>query len=381
MALDSWRGIAALFVAAFHVGPVGHLQDLSLLRQAYYFVDLFFVLSGFVIAANYGTRLTDLASVRGFLLLRLGRLYPLHFALFMAFLGLELLKFLPVFGNVIMQQPFSTPETAPETIFTNLLLVHSLGAHDFYTWNTPSWSISTEFYTYVLFAIALLVFRKRVVWFLSAVVLISPVALFGLHGSLAAGYDYGLIRCVFGFAAGVLAWRLYLICHRRWGEVPLPWMIASLLETVAVCLSILAISMTTVKDFSFVLPYLFALAIVLFAFEGGAVSQLLKHRWPIALGMLSYSVYMTHMLVKRLLLKAADVVERYSDIELVQNLPGTRVIGTELWQGDVYLLTYLCVVITLSFFTYRFIEQPARSWSRSLVLGRGPARQYAEGEA
>jgi peptidoglycan/LPS O-acetylase OafA/YrhL len=58
IALDSWRGIAACLVALFHLEAYSHLVYSHLnaapfLRNSWLFVDFFFVLSGFVIAANY----------------------------------------------------------------------------------------------------------------------------------------------------------------------------------------------------------------------------------------------------------------------------------------------------------------------------------------
>src|SRR5438445_11061004 len=95
--LDSWRGIAACMVALGHLdllSPYSHVHGVPFLSNSWLFVDFFFVLSGFVIAANYQQRLLDGFGVGRFLLLRLGRLYPLHFAVLTLFIGSELLKVL-----------------------------------------------------------------------------------------------------------------------------------------------------------------------------------------------------------------------------------------------------------------------------------------------
>ena len=75
-ALDSLRGIAALGVLLHHLPATNGLAVLPLAGAGSLFVDLFFVLSGFVIAASYGERLADGFSVRRFALLRLGRVVP-----------------------------------------------------------------------------------------------------------------------------------------------------------------------------------------------------------------------------------------------------------------------------------------------------------------
>ena len=78
IALDSLRGIAALGVAAYHLHGGGALFDLAVVRGGWLWVDFFFVLSGFVISSSYGERLAQDFSLARFMLLRLGRVWPLH---------------------------------------------------------------------------------------------------------------------------------------------------------------------------------------------------------------------------------------------------------------------------------------------------------------
>src|SRR5437773_4913574 len=210
--LDSWRGIAACLVALFHLDAYSHLYDVPFLRNSWLFVDFFFVLSGFVIAANYKQRLLEGFGVGRFLFLRLGRLYPLHFAMLALFVGCELLKVLgktlvPAFASINPIAPFSTPQDAPDTILANLLLIHSLHLYDFLTWNVPSWSISTEFYTYVIFAVCLIALRKHARVALLVALIGGPVMIATLSDrNMNTQYDWGIVRCVYGFAVGVIRW-------------------------------------------------------------------------------------------------------------------------------------------------------------------------------
>ena len=73
-ALDSIRGIAALSVVLFHIGWRDIVGDLSYARNSYLMVDLFFVLSGFVIFYAYGARLKSIPDVSRFMWLRFWRL-------------------------------------------------------------------------------------------------------------------------------------------------------------------------------------------------------------------------------------------------------------------------------------------------------------------
>src|SRR5882672_759031 len=108
LVLDSWRGIAACLVALFHLDAYSHLYGVPFLRNSWLFVDFFFVLSGFVIAANYQQRLLDGFGVGRFLFLRLGRLYPLHFAMLALFVGWDLMRSL---------RRVLSPELAPVALF------------------------------------------------------------------------------------------------------------------------------------------------------------------------------------------------------------------------------------------------------------------------
>ncbi len=55
--LDSLRGVAATLIVFFHVSWDNHITEFHFFRQAFLFVDLFFILSGFIIATVYGRRI------------------------------------------------------------------------------------------------------------------------------------------------------------------------------------------------------------------------------------------------------------------------------------------------------------------------------------
>src|SRR3954454_1602091 len=90
--LSSVRGIAAWWVVLYHFRdefPRGYLAtDLyNLLRHGHLAVDFFFALSGFIIALNYAEKFRTfrLADYRQFLILRLGRIYPLYLFMLILF--------------------------------------------------------------------------------------------------------------------------------------------------------------------------------------------------------------------------------------------------------------------------------------------------------
>ena len=375
--LDSWRGIAACLVALFHLDTYSHLYDVPFLRNSWLFVDFFFVLSGFVIAANYQQRLLDGFGVGRFLLLRLGRLYPLHFAVLTLFIGSELLKVLrrtlipATLGSLNPIAPFSAPQQAPDTIFANLLLIQSLHVFDFLTWNVASWSISTEFYTYAVFAACLVGFRRHAWIALLFAMIGGPVLIATLsEHNMNTHYDWGIVRCVYGFAAGAMAWNVY----RKWGGELGKWLSGSIAEWGMLGLVVVFVSVAGTTLLSIAAPYVFALVVLVFAFEAGAASAVLRLRPLVFLGTVSYSIYMTHVFVAKRMFDAGTQLDArwHIDAFTQRRIDGGDVafLGTQLWHGDIAYAAYLAMIIAMSYFTYRWIEKPAREWVRNRVERR-----------
>ncbi|HKB55248.1 MAG TPA: acyltransferase, partial [Ramlibacter sp.] len=133
-ALDGWRGLCACLVVLFHFHGYSPIYSAGLIRDSYLFVDFFFVLSGFVIAWNYQTRLHSWRDVRQFLVLRVGRLYPLHIFVLFVFLGWETTKLLMGHASPNGSAAF-TGETQPGTVLSNVFLVQSLHLNAGLSWN------------------------------------------------------------------------------------------------------------------------------------------------------------------------------------------------------------------------------------------------------
>jgi peptidoglycan/LPS O-acetylase OafA/YrhL len=271
--------------------------------------------------------------------------------------------------------PFSPPQQAPDTIFANLLLIQSLHVFDFLTWNVASWSISTEFYTYVIFAACLVGFRKHAWIALLLAMIGAPVLIATLsEHNMNTHYDWGIVRCVYGFAAGAMSWNVY----KKWkGELG-KWLSGSMVEWGALGLVVVFVSVAGTTLVSIAAPYIFALVVLVFAFEAGAASAVLRLRPLVFLGTVSYSIYMTHVFVaKRMFDAGIQLDERWHISPFTRRqIDGGDVafLGTQLWHGDIVYLVYLAMIIAMSYFTYRWIEKPAREWVRNRV---GTRRQRA----
>ena len=311
--LDSWRGIAALLVALFHFRVLGHFYEWSFVRHGWLWVDFFFVLSGFVITHAYGHRLGSFPEAASFAIRRVGRLWPLHIALLAAFFALESVKWALLTSGAIEDAvpAFASGETySPAALLTNLFLIHSLGVHEILTWNTPSWSISTELYVCVAFAIACLL-PARLFRITIGAAIVGSFWLVAQSGSyLNTTYDYGFFRCALGFLVGHLTYR----AHRTWSMRASSG--GSFHEFVVLGAALLFVSGAGNGPATLAAPFVFSAAVFIFSAERGRISTWLRARPFQKLGEWSYSVYMVHMLVFVIFSRAMLVAERTMDTSL-----------------------------------------------------------------
>jgi peptidoglycan/LPS O-acetylase OafA/YrhL len=207
--LDGLRGIAALAVVFFHYREF--LAPISV-GSAYLAVDLFFLMSGFVIANAYHDRLGRSLSGGRFVVLRLIRLYPLYLAgtlvaLVPAVMGMLLFK-----THHWWSWPILARVAFPALLFLPGLSTNPEG--ELYALNGPAWSLSSELL--VNFAYALVAPLRKgwvmpaVVTLCAGVVLIITVI---AHGSADCGWRLplwwlGPIRACFSFFAGVIFFKL-----------------------------------------------------------------------------------------------------------------------------------------------------------------------------
>jgi peptidoglycan/LPS O-acetylase OafA/YrhL len=372
-ALDGWRGLCACLVVLFHFHGYSPIYTSGLIRNSYLFVDFFFVLSGFVIAWNYGTRLGSWRDVRQFLVLRVGRLYPLHIFMLFVFLAWETAKLLLGHGGA-NGSPAFTGETQPGTVLSNIFLVQSLHLNDTLSWNAPSWSISTELWAYVIFAVVSVTFGLRN-WMIALLAAAAPLFLLQVtRTGMDITYDWGLVRCLFGFALGVACARIYRARRDRLASAGA--LGATALESIALVAVVWYVSYAGKSNWSLLAPFVFAAAVLVFANERGLWSRLLQLRFFKWLGTLSYSIYLTHYFF---VVNLPLVVHRVFHVDLTRAMPlpdGGTVLafGRNDVEGTLWYAFVLALTIACSALTYRWIETPGRNWSRSWarrLAGRG----------
>lgn len=326
-ALDSWRGICALIVAAFHFPILGLIKGSPLVEHAYLFVDFFFVLSGFVIGFANEKRLQEPGEIWPYVRRRFAKIWPLHAALLAMFVAVAVAR-----GNLGADEEHSVA-----AIFTNLTMIHGLGFHQDLTWNDPSWSISVEFLLYLLFA-ALSLAPYRTAIYLGLIVGSLAILIFWAPTGMASTFDFGLYRGLAGFFTGVLIARLPVRDHGRTAE---------LVVTFAV------VFFVCVGQIQFLAPLVFGLAVAVFAGSTGPIAKALSTKIPTTLGQWSYSIYMTHTVFVAIIWVVAP---RIGYIRSGEGLTGTAAMEIAAFTA------YLVAVVSTSWLTYTFLEEPARKW-------------------
>ena len=280
--LTSLRGIAAITVVLYHSSFLAFNYAGGappwLWRRGSLAVDLFFFLSGFILTHVYGHRLDQDRSWRTigrFLWARFSRIYPASLFTTVVFV----LAF--AVGNLL----FPTGDSFIKQLIAALLLMQ-VPWLDKVIINSPSWSISAEWYAYLLFPFVIsMIYRLRALTAaVVCVALLIEIAVFHTIFSYrqpAEGWG-ALVRALPEFAVGLFTYRYYSerLLRKIWeNDIVL---IAIVITIAAGCLLGAPDSLTVI---------LLLMLLLASVCNSGRVAGLLNARplrWP---GEVSYSVY------------------------------------------------------------------------------------------
>lgn len=377
LTLDSIRGIAAVIVVIHHVilmptflaaFPDRAWIDCAFFRSGGFLVDLFFVLSGIVMSLSYLQTDFGRFSLRDFMVRRFARVYPLHIVMLLVLLLFRLARIGlgMVMAGVVVTAPAAFEVNNGYSFFLNVFLLHSLGFVQYLNWNAPSWSISVEFYTYLVFGLMLLAAQRfsSLAWFYlgaatlaigSWLVLTTMVA----TPQLDVQFDWGLLRCFTSFFLGVLTVKAVAALPRAISPA-----LQGTIQFAVVLATVVHVSLTEAHPWvSYLAPVTFAVLLgSLLAFPKAAVvPAMLTIRPLLWLGQRSYSIYMVHAFVVLL----AEYLVRVAGKQAVAGLeaihPGLA--------PTLNLLVVLGAVLALSQLTYRWIELPGSRLVRNIFHG------------
>ena len=293
VALTSLRGYLALWVVLFHYRHdvvrlcPSTMVLLPLMQWGHMAVPAFFMLSGFVLAYNYADRFPRLGrpEVIRFLCLRLARIYPVHL-----FTLLVVAAMVWVSGRV--GYPLTDMPYTARNFVLNLFLVQTWTPNFTMDWNYPSWSISSEWFAYLIFPLAVIGILRHLTTplratFAGGTALASAIAVM-VWGPWPL---YELVLVVPTFLAGatiywILRGRLTTEDSRLWRWLPE----ALVLLVGASCF--LFLPAFTVAS----LLCCFLGLILVLAWLGPYCHLPWSARPAVFLGDISYSLYLTHML-------------------------------------------------------------------------------------
>jgi peptidoglycan/LPS O-acetylase OafA/YrhL len=325
-------------------------------EKCYLMVDLFFIMSGFIILHVYkddfALRISG-KSLKKYFVARFARIYPLHF-----------FAMLLLVTGVILFSPHGTypnPIENPSAIPTGFLLLHSYYIHPIYTWNIPSWSISAEWAAYLLFPFLALFLSKRklsalivfVIFIIAAYVSIMyflprknyMYPSIPVPHNLNTTYDYGFLRGIAGFMTGMLVYKLY-----QWSSQK-NILHKDMFALAIILLVVLALHFAVSDAYCIIL---FAALVLGFALNDSYLHACCNNRFAQYVGKISYSIYMMQIFLQEPFSKGL-------------RLPGVVGFGRgkmniEFVSGLGYFLIYLVLLLAISSITYYTIEQPCRKW-------------------
>ncbi|MBC1185538.1 acyltransferase [Kluyvera sp. SCKS090646] len=360
--LDSFRGICAICVVFFHMTIINGLSTLPFFRGSNVFVEFFFVLSGFVL--THGFAYKQHLSFKKYITARFFRIYPLHVFTLAVMIILEFGKLVAEKHGVSFQIHSFTITKDVSEILPNLFLVQAwthLTQNE--SFNGPAWSISIEFYTYILFFFTLMLsWRLRVA---SWVAISATAFLF-----IAYNYYYftpNVVRGLSCFFLGSLTYVLIRRIHNRIDNDRLTCIFISL--EIVIPVIIYSLITSDLQHKNIMLSFVFAICISIFSFQKGPISKLLTATPLVWAGKLSYSIYMTHAAVLLVITSIFIVTQKFTGIELTKIIDNSRVIDA----GGPYMNTALsiatlAIVILTSIVTYNLIEKPFIQIGKDILM-------------
>jgi peptidoglycan/LPS O-acetylase OafA/YrhL len=296
-ALTGLRAVAATWVVLFHyrddvLALAPALRPLEPLMAAGYLgVDVFFALSGFVLALTYRDRLAvwDRAGARDFVQNRVARVWPAHvLTLHWDLVAAALAGALGVTAG--------GHRRTVSAYLQNLTMTHGWFS-DRPSFNAPAWSISAEWLVYLAFPLLALGLARlrsaRVCALLAATAYGALMTAFALWAAPNGNIPHaGLWRVVVEFTAGALLVRVHERRPAWLGPAALPLLLA---------VAVLAALVPAAAGGDYWLAPVLGLLVLAVALDDRLSPRALGNRWAVAAGEASYCLYLTHVLVQPLL--------------------------------------------------------------------------------
>lgn len=369
--LDVLRGVAALSIVLWHwnffflptnkQGVAFNLGMQPLFEELYFFykngnaaVELFFCISGFVFFWLYSKRIADKTiSLRSFAVLRLSRLYPLHFVT---------LIFVAVGQNIYAESvsgSFVFSFNDAYHFLLNLFFASSWGMEKGLSFNGPIWSVSIEVLLYAIFFVFCSMFNRNFVVLIFAVIL----------GYFAQRFNPSIGSGVMFFFIGGLV----LIFYEKIISTGDPWKVSIWLPWVTSMAWLMAVSIThpihgvtfsgvpwvihkILNHAVFALFPMTIMSLALIETKRGTLGKRLS-----LIGDISYSSYLLHFpLILTMVLVTAELG-----------------IEQELFYSPWFMILFFLILVLLCLASHRYFEVPMQRYLRRLdkiAVSKGAVR-------
>jgi len=308
--------------------------------NGFYGVEVFWCISGFIFFWKYGRQLAE-GAVAGyvFFVLRVSRLYPLHFATLLVMAALQWVYFA---GHGTY---FIYPYNDAYHFVLQLFMASNWGLQLGDSFNGPIWSISIEVLVYTLFFLSLRYVSNSPLF-------LGAVAAAGALVQVLRLSGHPFFNCVMFFYLGCLT----AVVHQRSAGIPSARRWTTILAVSWMVLILVGAHFITVKANYFLV--LFVPPLILFCVlaipSSGWVEKVL-----VPAGNMTYASYLLHVPLQL----ATVLVCAYAGIHIP-------------FYNPVFLVCFLVVTLILSHWTYEYFEMPAQKWVRRL-LSRRPAAAVA----
>jgi peptidoglycan/LPS O-acetylase OafA/YrhL len=369
-ALSGLRIVAAVWVVLFHFRPwlevsaPGFRSALApVMNCGAQGVDLFFILSGFVLTWNYLDRMGASFSMKAtlhFLWLRLARVWPVYVV------TLHLALAWIIFTLYVGHLPSPVADQLSAVSYARQVLLVQLWFQPFFdgsSWDGPAWSISAEWLAYLLFgALVLVIFRiaratrvRGLLW-LAIAACLPPTLLLLATGHFYTPWSW-LPRIIMQFTAGALAcaavrkMELSEAGQRRAGYLSLVLGAG----IIGILYFMDAHPVPRVSDSSGLVDVLFVPLVATLAVGIGSLPRLLSTRIMVYGGYVSFSLYMVHEIV--------HTAWNWFTAEF-------GIVLTPSWSAKLIMIGVFAVALLAAAALYHFVEEPARVWMRNMAKAR-----------
>jgi peptidoglycan/LPS O-acetylase OafA/YrhL len=339
-----WRLIAAFLVMTYHYvhhAPVNAAIIVAWFERMMPLLDMFFMISGFLIYQRYHDRISTPAAYGAYLLKRLARLYPLHIMTtgFFVLVGLAV-----TFGFVQSQGSAGGLNRYDwSELPVNLLLVQGWGLANDLTFNYVSWSLSAEWFCYLLLPVIIGAARFAglaglfaLLGLVIAALEISVITGFLPHDDWKKTSTWGAYRAFADFIIGAIICTLYMRSKLTIRSTVPAWLL--MIATVV------GMHMGNPAYISFAL---IAVALFLAAVaERNAPERTAMLDIAAPVSNVSFGIYLWHPVMEAIFL----------------SLVWRHLVGPAGWM-DFYLFLLIPMVVTVfvSLLSFQLVERPANN--------------------